>query len=198
MSAQLTNEYLEGKSIRTVYGLVPLKFALDWPVFASYNELSACAAWMGGRIPTVEEARSIYKYADELKVQEAERYRGITVPAVNGYALRLSDCVTERFLTLPRHLINNGVEETPPSRSSHTSGDSQELFTNLDGANVGFKHWHPTAVTGNGKHLAGQSDMGGVWEWTSSPLSRYEGFEPMKLYPAYTGKVPKYLTASPN
>ena len=29
--------------------------------------------------------------------------------------------------------------------------------------------------------------MGGVWEWTSSALERYEGFEPMKLYPVYTG-----------
>lgn len=63
---------------------MPLKYALDWPVFASYNELSAFAAWMGGRIPTVEEARSIYKYVDALKVQEAERYRGKNVPAVNG------------------------------------------------------------------------------------------------------------------
>lgn len=31
--------------------------------------------------------------------------------------------------------------------------------------------------------------MGGVWEWTSSVLERHEGFEPMALYPAYTGLV---------
>ena len=84
------SKYLETKAIRTVYGLVPLKFALDWPVFASYNELSACAKWMGGRIPTVEEARSIYRYVDELKVQDAERYRGKNVPAVNGYVFLVS------------------------------------------------------------------------------------------------------------
>jgi len=70
-----------------------LKFALDWPVSASYNELSACASWMGGRIPTVEEARSIYKYVDELKVQEAERCLGKTVPAVNGYVSTRSECL---------------------------------------------------------------------------------------------------------
>ncbi|KAG9245205.1 C-type lectin protein [Calycina marina] len=163
-----SNAYLDGKFVRTVYGLVPLEHALDWPVFASYNELAGCAKWMGGRIPTFEEARSIYKYADELKVQEAGRYRGKEVPAVNG------------------HLINEGVEETPPSRGSFTGESSQELFTDLAGANVGFKHWNPVAVTGNGNRLAGQSDMGGVWEWTSSPLAKYEGFEPMKLYPAYT------------
>jgi len=49
-------------------------------------------------------------------------------------------------------------------------------------------HWHPSAVTQNGNKLAGQGDMGGLWEWTSSVLERHEGFEPMALYPVYTGK----------
>jgi hypothetical protein len=82
---QLTKAYLEGKSVRTVYGLVPLKHALHWPVFASYDELAGCASWMGGRIPTFEEARSIYSYADGLRAKEAEQHLGKTVPAVNGY-----------------------------------------------------------------------------------------------------------------
>lgn len=85
------------------------------------------------------------------------------------------------------HLSNNGVQESPPSQPFQNGGGSRELFTNLDGANVGFKHWHPVSVTANGNKLAGQSDMGGVWEWTSSPLTKHEGFEPMPLYPAYTG-----------
>lgn len=42
-------------------------------------------------------------------------------------------------------------------------------------------------VTQNGNRLSGRGDMGGVWEWTSSALERHEGFEAMKLYPAYTG-----------
>lgn len=42
-------------------------------------------------------------------------------------------------------------------------------------------------VTQSGGKLAGLSEMGGLWEWTSSPLKRVEGFEPMKLYPAYSG-----------
>lgn len=87
------------------------------------------------------------------------------------------------------HLVNDGVEESPPSQVSYNGKSSQELFTNLEGANVGFKHWHPVAVTANGNRLAGQAEMGGVWEWTSSPLTRHEGFEPMKLYPAYTGNL---------
>ncbi len=56
----LPSSFLADKAVRTVYGLVPLKYALDWPVFASYDELSGCALWLGGRIPTFEEARSIY------------------------------------------------------------------------------------------------------------------------------------------
>jgi L-histidine Nalpha-methyltransferase / hercynylcysteine S-oxide synthase len=65
----------------------------------------------------------------------------------------------------------------------------KELFIDLDGANVGFQHWHPMPVTGTDR-LAGQSELGGVWEWTSSPLAKYDGFEPMVLYPGYTGKYP--------
>ncbi|QSZ34181.1 hypothetical protein DSL72_005770 [Monilinia vaccinii-corymbosi] len=165
----LTKGFLGDKAVRTVYGLVPLEYALDWPVFASYDELSRCAIWMGGRIPTVEEARSIYSHVDGLNIKKAERHLGKTVPAVNG------------------HLINEGVEETPPSQTFQNGGGSQELFTNLEGANVAFKHWHPISVTAGGNKLAGQADMGGVWEWTSSPLRQHDGFEPMPLYPAYTG-----------
>lgn len=83
--ARLTQAYLEGKSVRTVYGLVPLKYALDWPVFASYDELAGCANWMGGRIPTADEVRSIYSHVDGLKRKEAERQLSNTVPAVNRY-----------------------------------------------------------------------------------------------------------------
>jgi formylglycine-generating enzyme required for sulfatase activity len=76
--------FLHGKTVRTVYGSVPLKLALDWPVSASYDELAGCAAYMGGRIPTVEEARSIYSYADGLKKKELSQNLEKAIPAVNG------------------------------------------------------------------------------------------------------------------
>lgn len=77
--------FLEGKAVRTAYGLVPLRHALDWPVSTSYDELSGCAAWMGGRIPTFEEAKSIYTHVDYTrKKAQAERTLGKKVPAVNG------------------------------------------------------------------------------------------------------------------
>ena len=60
------------------------------------------------------------------------------------------------------------------------------LFADLEGCNVGFQNYHPTPVTQNGNLLSGRCDFGGVWEWTSSPLERWEEFEPMGLYPAYT------------
>lgn len=83
-SERLTDAYLQGKSIRTVYGVIPLKYTLDWPVMASYDELSACARWMGGRIPTVEEAHSIYEYADLVRTEEADGVQARTISAVNG------------------------------------------------------------------------------------------------------------------
>lgn len=83
-NSKLPESFLEDKAVRTVYGPVPLKYALDWPVFASYDELKGCASYMGGRIPTFEEARSIYHYAEVMKSEKAERKLGKTVPAVNG------------------------------------------------------------------------------------------------------------------
>ena len=62
--------FLEGASVRTVFGFVPLKFCLDWPVMASYDELSAYAKWTNCRIPSFEEAESLYKYSEELKSKD--------------------------------------------------------------------------------------------------------------------------------
>ncbi|KFY00105.1 hypothetical protein V490_01483 [Pseudogymnoascus sp. VKM F-3557] len=166
--AKLNPSYISNILVRTVYGPVSLAHALHWPVSASYDEIARCAKWMGGRIPTAEEARSIYSYVDGMRLKEVGN--ATRVPAVNA------------------HLVNNGVEESPPSRdpADHPAGPQSTLFTDLEGANVGFKHWHPVAVTADGDKLAGQAEMGGVWEWTSSVLERHEGFEEMELYPAYT------------
>ena len=76
-----------GKYVRTVYGAVPLRYALEWPVVASFDELAGCARWMGGRIPTMEEVRSIYNYVEDTKSKEVEQALGKTIPAVNRYLL---------------------------------------------------------------------------------------------------------------
>ena len=98
--------------------------------------------------------------------------------------------MTVEYERLPSHLINDGVEETPPSqkRKQGPEPGQEDLFADLGDANVGFQHWRPVAVTGRGDRLAGQAEMGGVWEWTSSMLRPHEGFRPMKLYPGYTGE----------
>lgn len=89
------------------------------------------------------------------------------------------------------------MQESPPSKPSpngHSSAaeagtpSPHGLFHNLEEANVGFKHWHPMPVTQDGGKLAGIAEMGGLWEWTSSALEKVEGFEPMELYPAYSGE----------
>jgi formylglycine-generating enzyme required for sulfatase activity len=60
------------------------------------------------------------------------------------------------------------------------------VFVDLHGCNVGFKHWHPTPVIQNGDRLAGQGELGGVWEWTSTPVTPHDGFKAMDIYPGYT------------
>ena len=83
-SPLLTDAYLNGRFVRTVYGPVPLKHALDWPIFASYDELARCAEWMNGRIPTVDEARSIYNYVDINKNKHTDSILTKKVSGVNG------------------------------------------------------------------------------------------------------------------
>lgn len=82
--SELPESFIHDKAVRTVYGLVPLRYALDWPVFASYDELAGCAAWMGGRIPTMEEAKSIYAYVERQKDIAKQSKLSNKVPAVNG------------------------------------------------------------------------------------------------------------------
>ena len=76
--------FLDHKYVRTVYGPVPLIYALDWPVFASYDELSRCAKWMNGRIPTSEEVYSIYNYVDYNKNKHPDSIVTKKISAVNG------------------------------------------------------------------------------------------------------------------
>ncbi|KAL8669098.1 MAG: hypothetical protein Q9168_006300 [Polycauliona sp. 1 TL-2023] len=166
--------FLEGKSVRTVYGPVALRHALGWPVSASYDELAGCAQWMNGRIPNVDEVRSIYNQVDAAKKKQAEKAQA-KLTGVNG------------------HLSNDGVEESPPSAPAlnGSSGVSDcptphDLFVNLEDCNVGFSNFHPTPVTHLGKQLCGRGELGGVWEWTSSTLEEHDGFVAMAEYPGYT------------
>lgn len=82
---RLSEASLDGILVKTIYGTIPLRHALDWPMIASYDELLGCAKWMGGRIPTAEEVRSIYSYVDYLKANEVEGVQTRTTSAVNGY-----------------------------------------------------------------------------------------------------------------
>ncbi|KAL8875890.1 MAG: hypothetical protein Q9198_005817, partial [Flavoplaca austrocitrina] len=175
---QFDAAFLDGKFVRTVYGPIALRHALAWPVFASFDELTGCAQFMNGRIPTADEVRSIYNHVDLAKKEDAEKVQSKRISAVNG------------------HLSNDGVEESPPSASAANGSSSvsthptpNELFMDLDGSNVGLSNFRPTAVTHLGNELCGRGEMGGVWEWTSSALEEHEGFEAMDEYPGYTGTV---------
>lgn len=66
-SSYATNDFMAHFAVRTVFGSVPLELAQDWPVIASYDELAKYAKWVDCRIPTFEEAKSIYAHAARLK-----------------------------------------------------------------------------------------------------------------------------------
>ncbi|KAJ5670443.1 uncharacterized protein N7477_005806 [Penicillium maclennaniae] len=143
-----------------------LKNFADWPLISSYDEVEKYAKWMGCRIPTFEEAKSIYAYSDKLRAQTSNG-------TPNG--LKATEQRTSQISNGAGSSSSNGVNHAAPS-----------LFRDLEGSNIGFKNWHPVPVTPNGDKLAGQGEMGGVWEWTSSPLVPHEGFEAMEIYPGYT------------
>lgn len=77
-------DWVRNLSVRTVYGPVPFKHALHWPVMASYDELAAYAEWANGRIPTLEEARSIYSYVETMKQDVVQNTSSSLISAVNG------------------------------------------------------------------------------------------------------------------
>lgn len=81
---------------------------------------------------------------------------------------------------------SNGVRHASNGSAKTSSPANSQVFRALDGCNVGFQNWHPVPVTPNGDKLAGQGDLGGVWEWTSTPLTAHEGFKAMEIYPGYT------------
>jgi L-histidine Nalpha-methyltransferase / hercynylcysteine S-oxide synthase len=112
------------------------------------------------------------------------------------------------------HLTQNGVNTTPPhsdyeSAASScngtdgadtdsdkdssgeeiteigTKGTGNDVFVNMTGKNVGFRHWHPTSLPAANK-LSTCTD-GGAWEWTSTTFDKHEGWAPSKVYPGYSG-----------
>lgn len=146
MDSASHNRFIDNKSVKTVFGLVPLQHARDWAFCGSYDLLSNCATYMGGRLPTSGELYSLYQYADSMKPNGEPSVLSRKIPAVNA------------------SLSENGVATSPGFENGINEG------TRSDKLDPHFlHHWHPIPVTGN--KLGGKGDMGGVWEWTSSRKS---------------------------
>ncbi|KAJ5900851.1 Ergothioneine biosynthesis protein 1 [Penicillium subrubescens] len=172
-SPSATEDFMNNFAVRTVFGLLSLDLAQDWPVIASYDELASYAKWAGCRIPTYKEVRSIYLYAEQLRGAHAHQTTNGHSNGVNGSSNGVNG-------------TSNGVKHAINGSARTSSQANSQVFRALDGCNVGFQNWHPVPVTPNGDKLAGQGDLGGVWEWTSTPLTAHEGFKAMEIYPGYT------------
>ncbi|EMD31755.1 hypothetical protein CERSUDRAFT_162503 [Gelatoporia subvermispora B] len=55
-----------------------------------------------------------------------------------------------------------------------------------DGANTGFRAWHPMPATAGGPENCGRGSNGGVWEWTSTLFDEHEGFAGTTIFPGYS------------
>lgn len=183
-----TQDFMNNFAVRTVFGSVSLDLAQDWPVIASYDELASYAKWAGCRIPTYEEVRSIYLYADKHPTTNGHRY---TLRSRRSVYMSKADMEYSNGVNGTSNGVNgtsNGAKHAINGTAKTSSQADLPVFRALDGCNVGFQNWHPVPVTLNGDKLAGQGDLGGVWEWTSTPLTAHEGFKAMDIYPGYTCK----------
>ncbi|KAI0352516.1 hypothetical protein OH77DRAFT_1409131 [Trametes cingulata] len=58
--------------------------------------------------------------------------------------------------------------------------------TYSEGANAGFRHWHPLPATAGSAEQGGRGSNGGVWEWTATTLDGHEGFVGTGIFPGYS------------
>jgi L-histidine Nalpha-methyltransferase / hercynylcysteine S-oxide synthase len=184
--------------VKTVFGPVPLSLATDWPVMASYDDLKAYAQWKGGRLPTEGELRLLYDYL-HMKDSVARR-NAMTIDAVNGHLTQDGVNTTPppgRYESVSSSCngTDDAVTKVKPATNVVVNGDGgskfdargtgDDIFVDMTGKNVGFRHWHPTALPAANK-LSTCAD-GGAWEWTSTTFDKYEGWKASKVYPGYSG-----------
>lgn len=55
-----------------------------------------------------------------------------------------------------------------------------------EGANVGFRNWHPLPATAGLSEDNGRGSNGGVWEWSSDTLDTHPGFDGTTIFPGYS------------
>ncbi|KAF4567498.1 hypothetical protein EYR40_006503 [Pleurotus pulmonarius] len=55
-----------------------------------------------------------------------------------------------------------------------------------NGANVGFRNWHPVPATTGLNQYGGRGSNGGVWEWTSTLFDNHDGLVPTNLFTGYS------------
>ncbi|GAD93761.1 hypothetical protein FG01683.1 [Paecilomyces variotii No. 5] len=156
-------KFIDGLTIKTVFGPVPLNLALDWPVYISYNDATAYADWAGARIPTLHEARSIHRQVEEEKTAADDELRHKT----------LTPGVSREDIYIDLTGCNAGFQNfhpTPVTQNGHRlcgqsdMGGAYEWTSSLFEPQPGFKPMdiYPgySADFMDGKHIL---VVGGTW-----------------------------------
>ncbi|KAL2674076.1 hypothetical protein Neosp_012522 [[Neocosmospora] mangrovei] len=112
-----------------------------------------------------------------VSFDEVERYAkwaGARIPTL--HELRSVHEYVERQHNAPSSKVN---------KVFHT--DPRAIFTDLTGTNSGFQNFHPFPIT-HKDSLCGLGDTGGAAEWTSNFFAPQPNFQPMDIYPGYSGE----------
>lgn len=103
--------------VRTVFGSVPMAQAVNWPVSASYDELSKYAQWAGARLPTFEELRY---FIDTSSTTEDSA--GTSFNDVLGKAINFNQWTPSELKETKKPQIYTGVWEWTSTSFDRTPG----------------------------------------------------------------------------
>ncbi|TFK44450.1 C-type lectin protein [Crucibulum laeve] len=148
-------------------------FKADWRPVTNGEFMSF---WRGASKGCVEMPKSWVMEDGEVKVRTMYGYITMQVaqhwPVLTAY----DDLVTYA------HSKGGRLPTEPELRLFLDTYD----VSHEDGANVGFRNWHPVPATMGIEEYAGKGSNGGVWEWTSTAFDGHEGLAPTNLFTGYS------------
>ncbi|OSD01960.1 hypothetical protein PYCCODRAFT_1368312 [Trametes coccinea BRFM310] len=162
------------------------KFSVEWrPVTNAEFE----AFWRGAGKGKVDMPASWVEEDGEVKVSDhahhilARKVRTLYGPVPMRYARNWP--VLTAYDDLAAYAAHKGGR-IPTEPELRLFLDTYQV-SYAEGANTGFRNWHPLPATaGAGTGAGGRGSNGGVWEWTATVLDAHAGFVGTGIFPGYS------------